>query len=521
MLPARRLVLARGVLETLKIGGVTFTFSVDDGAIVVASDSGRTTLEPAALGFAPLSVRPDYQLAFPRAFAWEGRTSVFIRSATVRKGKLGDDTLRVYDVDLDGAYRKGADGMAIGDDGAVGVFAPIAELIPTSTGVYRVDAVDPAGQSVTLSPHDGPVGRLGVRTSADVECRLAFASEDGESSCAMLAGERPVVLSVGRWHVRYGYLYDAARKRVAAIVLPGDGPAITVKTGAEVTVTLSDTVIERAIDQGNAPSLAFATLLEIDLSDVEAAADTGDFRKARTLLDEARTKYQDSPNLEATRAWVTRLTERLALETSPEGSAFREVESKIVAAAKAGDLARVKALAADGRKAFDRIPAKFADTWWYRVRNTRAEAFARWAEGARPGLHVTYFAHKFSRVTGREIVERVDWDGSPGGGRKQFFCCRYEGYLVVPEDGEYELAVASDEGARLFLDESLVLDHWQAHVMSEKSARLTLTAGIHALKLESYQGLGDAGLHLLWTPPGRRKSVVPSWALECRGRAAR
>jgi len=52
--------------------------------------------------------------------------------------------------------------------------------------------------------------------------------------------------------------------------------------------------------------------------------------------------------------------------------------------------------------------------------------------------------------------------------------------------------------------------------MTERSVKLTLTAGPHPLEIEMWNSLGRGGLHLRWTPPGGRKAIVPPWALECR-----
>ena len=145
----------------------------------------------------------------------------------------------------------------------------------------------------------------------------------------------------------------------------------------------------------------------------------------------------------------------------------------------------------------------------------RAEALARYAEGSsEPGLKATYFSWGFRQVTGTEVVPTVDWAGSPGGGRTQFYGCHYEGFLVAPEEGEYELSLESDEGARLHLDGKQAIEHWGAHTLAEKAVRVRLTAGSHPLKIEHYQALGGAALRFRWTPPGGRKTAVPAWALE-------
>ncbi|HUV39512.1 MAG TPA: PA14 domain-containing protein, partial [Planctomycetota bacterium] len=517
ILPGRRKVFVdAGDRQTFNIAGVACTLTCPGGTPTLTLPAGAVALKPAALGFdtVPLPGKDAYRLAFPRAFTFKERTSVFYRSGVVRAGKIGDQTVRLYDDDLDGVYRAGTDGICIGDDGKVGIFAPVGELLPTSSAVWRITALAPDGTSMTLAPFAGPTGRLNVKTEADVECRLALASDDAKCSFATLTGEASLTLPAGTYKLLYGYLYRAARDRTVMVIVPGKGLPVTVKPGGEVTLTLADAVIERSLDADAAVTTQFEALLELDLDPVEAACDAGDFAKARALLKEITDRAGDGPNFQATRAWIERLGQRLALETSPEGTAFREAETKVLDAVKRGDLAAAKTLAAGARKAFDAVPAKHAGNFFYLARKARADALARYAQGAVPGLRVTYYDHRFSKKTGEEVVAQVSWDDSPGGGRKQFFCCRYVGSLVVPEDGEYELSLVSDEGARMYLDDALVIDHWGTHVLAERSTTLKLTAGLHPIKIEMFQHLGGAALHFRWTPPGGRKVLVPAWALE-------
>ena len=53
--------------------------------------------------------------------------------------------------------------------------------------------------------------------------------------------------------------------------------------------------------------------------------------------------------------------------------------------------------------------------------------------------------------------------------------------------------------------------------MTERSVKLTLTAGPHPLEIEMWNSLGRGGLHLRSRAARRTQSgLVPPWALECR-----
>ena len=120
------------------------------------------------------------------------------------------------------------------------------------------------------------------------------------------------------------------------------------------------------------------------------------------------------------------------------------------------------------------------------------------AMGRVPGLKATYWEGLFTKQCGAERAEQIDWDG-PRAGKTQFFSCRYVGFLVVPESGEYEIALASEQAAKLSLDARPVIDHSRAHNMTERSVKVTLTAGPHPLQIEMSNSLGRGGLHLRGT----------------------
>ncbi|HEX5070778.1 MAG TPA: right-handed parallel beta-helix repeat-containing protein [Vicinamibacterales bacterium] len=67
------------------------------------------------------------------------------------------------------------------------------------------------------------------------------------------------------------------------------------------------------------------------------------------------------------------------------------------------------------------------------------------------------------------------------------------GSLTLPP-GAYELIVTSDDGIRLWLDDSLVLEDWTIH--GPKEDRVPIGAGRHALRLEYFQNTGAAAFQV-------------------------
>ena len=91
-----------------------------------------------------------------------------------------------------------------------------------------------------------------------------------------------------------------------------------------------------------------------------------------------------------------------------------------------------------------------------------------------------------------------------GNNVNQYFSARWRGYVYVPSDtaGPIGFTTVTDDGARLFLDDQLVLDFWrkQAHQtigtpqdQCTHSATVNLGEGYHRFKLEYFEWEGGEG----------------------------
>jgi len=141
---------------------------------------------------------------------------------------------------------------------------------------------------------------------------------------------------------------------------------------------------------------------------------------------------------------------------------------------------------------------------------TLSTEFLRTLDG-KPGLAVQYFAgENFDTPKDKGVDKTVDhdWPGpplaGPPGGLDSFehFSVRWEGTLVVPEDGEYEIGVEGDDGFRLYLDGKKVVEDWSQGAKRYRSAHVTLNKGQEVpLKLEYFQGGVDRVIRLGWRTP--------------------
>jgi hypothetical protein len=118
-----------------------------------------------------------------------------------------------------------------------------------------------------------------------------------------------------------------------------------------------------------------------------------------------------------------------------------------------------------------------------------------------PGISFSYYEGtwdsipKFSQLTPvrQGTVPDVDLRERR---RDEFFGFAFEGFLAVPEDGVYRLTLASDDGSRLYLHDSLVVENDGLHAEMEKSSVVPLGHGLHPLRVEYFNKSGGSALRV-------------------------
>jgi hypothetical protein len=93
-----------------------------------------------------------------------------------------------------------------------------------------------------------------------------------------------------------------------------------------------------------------------------------------------------------------------------------------------------------------------------------------------------------------------DWQmGSPGGGiPKDHFSARWTRTLHL-QDGTYRFRLLMDDGARLWVDDLLIIDEWRDHASREVRAdHVVAGTGAHTIMVEYYDNTFEARIHLDW-----------------------
>ena len=128
-----------------------------------------------------------------------------------------------------------------------------------------------------------------------------------------------------------------------------------------------------------------------------------------------------------------------------------------------------------------------------------------------PGLVVQYFeGTDFNKPAGRTVDGKVEhnWPGpplaNPPPGLTGFdnFSARWEGTITAPENGEYEIGVEYDDGARLFLGGKLLVEDWSFGAKRYRGTKITLAKGQKVpVVAEFHQGGQDRYFRLGWHTP--------------------
>jgi hypothetical protein len=90
------------------------------------------------------------------------------------------------------------------------------------------------------------------------------------------------------------------------------------------------------------------------------------------------------------------------------------------------------------------------------------------------------------------------------------FSVRWTGRLKVDVTGPYRIATYSDDGVRVYLNDTLLIDRWNDHPNKLDTVWVNLVAGeLYNLKAEYYQAGGRVVMRMLWKPLGTTEVPIP------------
>ena len=119
-----------------------------------------------------------------------------------------------------------------------------------------------------------------------------------------------------------------------------------------------------------------------------------------------------------------------------------------------------------------------------------------------PVWQVSYWNNK--TLSGTPVVQtteaNLDWNwgqGSPANVPADNFSARWSKYIDVAA-GSYRFTATADDGIRVYVDNSLVINQWSDHPATTYTADINLAAGHHLITVEYYENSGLAVAKLVW-----------------------
>jgi predicted esterase len=136
------------------------------------------------------------------------------------------------------------------------------------------------------------------------------------------------------------------------------------------------------------------------------------------------------------------------------------------------------------------------------------------------GIYYTYYegslstVHDIALLSPKASGKIPNFSISIPGRVNNNFAFKFEGYIDVPAEGEYTFYTTSDAGSVLSIDGMQVVNNDKKHNSQEKWGKITLTAGIHEIKVLYFKEQGTAALlEVSWQGPDFSKQPVPDAAL--------
>lgn len=84
--------------------------------------------------------------------------------------------------------------------------------------------------------------------------------------------------------------------------------------------------------------------------------------------------------------------------------------------------------------------------------------------------------------------------------KKNNFGIRFEGYLHLPKDGTFTFRISSDDGSRLLINETIVVESDGIHPPGDKEGKSTLKAGVHKVTVDYFDAGGGVELTSSFRP---------------------
>lgn len=100
--------------------------------------------------------------------------------------------------------------------------------------------------------------------------------------------------------------------------------------------------------------------------------------------------------------------------------------------------------------------------------------------------------------------------------RDLYVALKFSGLIEIPRDGIYTFGTSSNDGSRLYVDDTLVVDNDGPHGLGLVTGIIPLKAGLHPIRVDYFNMGGTWGLDVTWKGPGIEQQSIPDQVLQRR-----
>lgn len=111
-------------------------------------------------------------------------------------------------------------------------------------------------------------------------------------------------------------------------------------------------------------------------------------------------------------------------------------------------------------------------------------------------------------------ISTVSNDGVRPDVDEDYFAFDFEGHIYIDQEGAYTFYTDSDDGSKLFIDETAVVDNDSLHTVQEKSGEINLSEGAHTIKVQYFDRTEAESLNVYYSGPGISKQIIPDSVLK-------
>ncbi|WP_289663554.1 family 20 glycosylhydrolase [Flavobacterium panacagri] len=139
------------------------------------------------------------------------------------------------------------------------------------------------------------------------------------------------------------------------------------------------------------------------------------------------------------------------------------------------------------------------------------------------GLKFEYFTGTFKQVQDLELSKPVNsgvLEGKISADKwktklERYIGLKFNGYIFIPETGNYTFSTLSDDGSKLFIDDELIVDNDGIHWMNEAYGAVKLEKGFHKLNISYFDLTGGTILNCFIQKEGQKKEEINASQLYC------